>query len=82
MFSAKLNKKSYEKKYNSEDQKKLFVTKPLVSKIINCCFAGPIANFLLAIFIFTFIYMFAGKDFTPAQIQEVQNDSPAYNSWN
>ena len=22
--------------------------------------------------------MFAGKDFTPAQIQEVQKDSPAY----
>ena len=42
--------------------------------------AGPIANFVLAILIFTFIYMFAGKDFTPAQIQEVQKDSPAYSS--
>ena len=39
--------------------------------------AGPFANFLLAIFIFAFIYMFAGKDFTPAQIQEVQAESPA-----
>ena len=24
--------------------------------------------------------MFAGKDFTPAQIQEVQKDGPAYSS--
>ena len=40
--------------------------------------AGPFANFLLAIVIFAFIYMFAGKDFTPAQIQEVQPDSPAF----
>ena len=40
-------------------------------------FAGPLANFILAIFIFTSIYMFSGKDFTPAQIQLVQKDSPA-----
>ena len=42
--------------------------------------AGPLANFVLAILIFSFIYMFAGKDFTPAQIQEVQKDGPAYSS--
>jgi regulator of sigma E protease len=35
-------------------------------------------TFYLAIVIFAFIYMFAGKDFTPAQIQEVQSESPAY----
>ena len=35
------------------------------------------ANFLLAIVIFLSIYMFVGKDFTPAMINEVQKDSPA-----
>jgi len=65
------------KRYNKEDQKKLFVTKPLYQRSLVVA-AGPIANFVLAILIFSFIYMFAGKDFTPAQIQEVQKDSPAY----
>ena len=36
--------------------------------------------FLLAIVIFSFIYMFSGKDFTPAKIQEVQENSPAFTS--
>jgi len=65
------------KKYNKEDQNKLFVTKPVYQRSLIVA-AGPLANFILAILIFTFIYMFAGKDFTPAQIQEVQKDSPAY----
>tara|TARA_A100000164_G_scaffold364910_1_gene383816 strand:+ start:399 stop:1514 length:1116 start_codon:yes stop_codon:yes gene_type:complete len=65
------------KKYSREDQNKLFVTKPLYQRSLIVA-AGPLANFVLAIFIFSFIYMFAGKDFTPAQIQQVQNNSPAY----
>ena len=65
------------KKYSKEDQNKLFVTKPIYQRSLVVA-AGPLANFVLAILIFTFIYMFAGKDFTPAQIQEVQNNSPAY----
>ena len=65
------------KEYNEEDQKKLFVVKPIYQRSLIVA-AGPFANFLLAIVIFSFIYMFAGKDFTPAQIQEVQKDSPAY----
>ena len=65
------------KKHNKEDQKKLFVTKPIYQRSLVVV-AGPLANFILAIFIFTFIYMIAGKDFTPAQIHEVQSDSPAY----
>ena len=65
------------KKYSKEDQNKLFVTKPLYQRSL-VVIAGPLANFLLAILIFSFIYMFAGKDFAPAQIQEVQKDSPAY----
>ena len=65
------------KEYNEEDRKKLFVVKPLYQRSLIVA-AGPFANFLLAIVIFAFIYMFAGKDFTPAQIQEVQSESPAY----
>jgi|TARA_B000000557_G_scaffold69944_1_gene55212 regulator of sigma E protease len=65
------------KEYNKEDQQKLFVVKPLYQRSLIVA-AGPFANFILAIFIFAFIYMFAGKDFTPAQIQEVQPESPAY----
>jgi len=64
------------KKYSKEDQKKLFVTKPLYQRSLVVA-AGPLANFVLAVLIFSFIYMFAGKDFTPAQIQEVQKESPA-----
>ena len=67
------------KKYSKEDQDKLFVTKPLYQRSLVVA-AGPLANFVLAILIFSFIYMFAGKDFTPAQIQEVQKDGPAYSS--
>jgi regulator of sigma E protease len=65
------------KEYNTEDQKKLFVVKPIYQRSLIVA-AGPFANFILAILIFAFIYMFAGKDFTPAQIQEVQKDSPAF----
>ena len=67
------------KKYSKEDQNKLFVTKPLYQRTLVVA-AGPLANFILAILIFSFIYMFAGKDFTPAQIQEVQKNSPAYSA--
>ena len=40
-------------------------------------FGGPLANFLLALVIFFSIYTFIGKDFTPAVINEVQQNSPA-----
>ena len=64
------------KQYSPEDQKKLFVVKPIYQRALIVA-AGPFANFLLAIIIFTFIYMFAGKDFTPGKIAEVQENSPA-----
>ena len=64
------------KKYSKEDQHKLFVTKPLYQRALIVA-GGPLANFILALVIFTFIYMFAGKDFTPAVIDEVLKDSPA-----
>ena len=65
------------KKYNKIDRQKLFVTKPLYQRSLVVA-AGPLANFVLAIIIFACIYIFVGKDFTPAQIQEVQKDSPAF----
>ncbi len=64
------------KKYGEEDQKKLFITKPLYQRSLIVA-GGPLANFLLAIIIFSFIYMFVGKDFTPAKIEQVQAESPA-----
>ena len=64
------------KKYSSDDQKKLFILKPLYQRALIVA-GGPLANFLLAIIIFSCIYMFVGKDFTPAKIEEVTINSPA-----
>jgi len=65
------------KQYNEEDQKKLFILKPIYQRSIIVA-AGPLANFVLAILIFSIINMIAGKDLTPAIISEVQENSPAY----
>ena len=70
------NKDELRKKYSEEDQKKLLAFKPLYQKNL-IAFGGPLANFILAFFIFVSIYMFVGKDFTPASISEVLKDSPA-----
>ena len=64
-------------KYNEADREKLFILKPLYQRSLIVA-AGPFANFLLAIFIFMIINMFFGKDMTPAVIDEVQKDSPAF----
>ena len=66
-------------KYQEEDRKKLFILKPLYQRSIIVA-AGPIANFILALIIFLFINIYAGKDMTPAIISEVQENSPAYMS--
>ena len=63
--------------YNEVDRKKLFILKPLYQRAIIVA-AGPLANFVLAIFIFTIINLSVGKDITPAIIEEVQKDSPAF----
>ncbi len=63
-------------KYDENDRKKLFVLKPLYQRTL-IVFGGPLANFLLALVIFFSIYVFVGKDFTPAVINEVQKGSPA-----
>ena len=63
--------------YNEEDRKKLFILKPLYQRSLIVA-AGPLANFVLAILIFSIINIFVGKDMTPAIIDEVSKDSPAY----
>ena len=63
--------------YNEEDRKKLFILKPLYQRSIIVA-AGPFANFILAILIFMIINMVSGKDMTPAVIDEVVKDSPAF----
>ena len=63
--------------YNEEDRRKLFILKPLYQRSIIVA-AGPLANFVLAIIIFAFINMTVGKDMTPAVIDEVVQESPAY----
>ena len=64
------------KKYSIDEQQKLFTLKPLYQRAL-IVFGGPLANFLLALIVFFSIYTFVGKDFTPAVINEVQQDSPA-----
>jgi len=64
-------------KYSEDDRKKLFILKPLYQRSLIVV-AGPLANFFLALLIFTAINMFIGKDMTPAVIDEVQKDSPAF----
>ena len=64
-------------KYSENDRKKLFILKPLLQRSIIVA-AGPIANFILALVIFTTINLFVGKDITPAIIADVQSESPAH----
>ena len=63
--------------YSKEDRDKLFILKPLYQRALIVA-AGPLANFILAILIFLLINLFVGKDMTPAIIDEVQKDSPAF----
>ena len=70
------NREELRKQYSEEDQKKLLAFKPLYQRNL-IAFGGPLANFILAFFIFLSVFMFSGKDFTPAMIAEVQKESPA-----
>jgi len=69
--------KSIINQFSEGDREKLFILKPLYQRVIIVA-AGPLANFLLAIIIFTMINIFVGKDMTPAIIDEVQEDGPAF----
>ena len=66
-------------KYEERDRQKLFILKPLYQRSIIVA-AGPLANFALAILIFFLINVTVGKDMTPAVINEVQKDSPAFDA--
>ena len=70
------NREELRKQYSDEDQKKLLAFKPLYQRNL-IAFGGPLANFILAFVIFLSVFMFVGKDFTPAMIAEVQKESPA-----
>ena len=39
--------------------------------------AGPLANFVFAIFALALLFATVGRPFTPAEVGEVQADSPA-----
>lgn len=62
-----------------EDQQVTFLSKPLWMQFLIIA-AGPVANYLLAILIFTNIYFFHGQIELPAIIGEVVVGSPAENS--
>ncbi len=64
-------------KFSSTEQSYLLATKKLYQRAIIVS-AGPIANFILALVIFSFIFMFFGKDFSVPVIQDVKIDSPAF----
>lgn len=70
------NREELRKQYSEEDQKKLLAFKPLYQRNL-IAFGGPLANFILAFVIFLSVFMFVGKDFTPAMIAEVKKESPA-----
>ena len=70
------NREELRKKYTEEEQKKLLAFKPLYQRNL-IAFGGPLANFILAFIIFVGVFMFVGKDMTPASISEVQKESPA-----
>ena len=70
------NREELRKKYTEEEQKKLLAFKPLYQRNL-IAFGGPLANFILAFVIFLGVFMFVGKDMTPASISEVQKESPA-----
>ena len=70
------NREELRKKYNEDEQKKLLAFKPLYQRNL-IAFGGPLANFILAFFIFVSVFMIVGKDMTPASILEVKKESPA-----
>ena len=61
------------------DRAGAFFTKPLYARFLIVA-AGPIANYLLAIIIFTCFYFVSGKVELPAVIGEVLTNSPAERS--
>jgi regulator of sigma E protease len=63
-------------KMSEEDRKVSFYHKPVAQRAAVVA-AGPIANFILAIFIFAGIFMFYGKQASPARVNAVMPQSAA-----
>jgi len=61
---------------NESERAQSFIFQPL-RKRAAIVVAGPLANFLLAIVIFSAIFMFYGKQTMSARVDDVQQDSPA-----
>jgi len=79
-FFGDTNAASQTEKLSSFSEKEktyLLATKKLYQRAIIVS-AGPIANFILALVIFSCVYMFFGKDFSVPVIKDVKIDSPAY----
>ncbi len=57
--------------------KELFMNKSSLQKA-SVVLAGPLANFILGIFLFIVIFIFFGKNFTSPIIGYVEDGSPAY----
>ena len=70
-------KKEILNKLSEEERSKNLINKPIYQRTM-IAFGGPLANFLLAILIFTFSFMINGKDFSQPQIYSVQENSPAF----
>ena len=64
-------------KFLKSQEKYILETKKLYQRVIIVS-AGPAANFVLAFFIFIFIFMVFGKDFSIPVIKDVRIDGPAY----
>jgi len=64
-------------KLTNEERKQAFAFKPLWQKSL-IVFGGPLANFLLAIVIFTFLLAIYGKNVNSAQIGNVVEGGAAY----
>lgn len=73
---VKLLGESHDEELSAEDEKRSFLKQP-VSKRIAIVAAGPIFNFLLAILIFTIVYM-TGVPALTTYIGGVQEGSPAF----
>jgi regulator of sigma E protease len=75
---VKLMGESQDEELSEEDKKRSFLKQP-VSKRIAIVAAGPIFNFLLAILIFTIVYMIGVPTLT-TYIGGVQEGSPAFDA--
>lgn len=64
------------KNMSAEEKAKSFIFKNVYQRIAIVV-AGPVANFILAILIFTFLFNFNGANVIPAVIGEVAKDSAA-----